>query len=198
MRLILASTSAARRAMLDAAGVPHQAVAAQIDEAELKQGLLVRKVAPRDIADALAELKAVKVSHTHPEALVLGSDSVVALADGRLLDKPVDRDDAAAHLRAMRGTEHRLISAAVIAEGGAPVWRHVDVARMQVRDLSDAFIHAYLDAEWPAIAGCVGCYRIEGRGLQLFRAIAGSHFTIMGMPLLPIQDYLRTRGVLAS
>jgi septum formation protein len=198
MTLVLASTSASRRAMLDAAGVPHEAVAAMVDEAAAKDALIAAKVAPRDIADALAELKALKVSRALPGPLVLGGDSVVALDDGTILDKPVDRDDAAAHLRRLSGRRHGLISAAVIAQGGVPVWRHVDVARMHVRPLSDAFINAYLDAEWPAIAGCVGCYRIEGPGVQLFGRIEGSQFTIMGMPLLPILDFLRVRGELAS
>lgn len=198
MPLILASTSASRRAMLDAAGVAHQPVAAHVDEEAAKQAMHAQKVAPRDIADRLAELKALKVSAAHPGALVLGGDSVVALADGTTLDKPIDRDDAAAHLRLMSGARHDLISAAVIAENGRPVWRHVDVARMHVRPLSEAFIQAYLDQEWPAIAGCVGCYRVEGPGIQLFSRIEGNHFTILGMPLLPLLDYLRVRGVLPS
>ncbi len=198
MTLVLASTSASRRAMLDAAGVVHDAVAASVDEASVKESLLAANVAPRNIADALAELKAVKVSRAIPGALVLGGDSVVALADGTILDKPVERANAAEHLRRMSGTRHELISAAVIAQGGAPVWRHVDVARMHVRPLSDAFIHAYLDAEWPAISGCVGCYRIEGPGVQLFSRIEGSQFTVLGLPLLPVLDYLRVRGILAS
>jgi septum formation protein len=98
----------------------------------------------------------------------------------------------------MRGTRHRLFSAAVICQGGTPVWRHVDVAKMHVRDLSDAFIESYLDAEWPAVAGCVGCYRIEGPGAQLFSRIEGSQFTILGLPLMPLLDYLRIRGLLPS
>lgn len=197
-RLVLASQSASRRAMLDAAGVPHEAVAAQVDEESVKAALLAEKVAPRDLADALAELKAVKVSKLIPTALVLGGDSVVALDDGSLLDKPVSRDDAAEHLRRMSGRHHDLISAAVIAEGGRPVWRHVERARMHVRTLSEAFIDSYLDAEWPAISGCVGCYRIEGPGVQLFSKTVGDHFTILGMPLMQVLDYLRIRGVLAS
>jgi septum formation protein len=198
MRLVLASQSASRRAMLDAAGVPYDAVAAQVDEESAKASLRAAKVAPRDLADALAELKALKVSALVPGALVLGSDSVVALADGSLLDKPASRDDAAGHLRRMSDATHDLYSAAVIAEGGRPVWRHVDRARLVVRPLSDDFIEAYLDSEWPAIAGCVGCFRIEGPGVQLFAATQGNHFTILGMPLLPVLDYLRVRGVLAS
>lgn len=198
MTLVLASTSASRRAMLDAAGVVHEAVAPLVDEAAMKDAMLANKVAPRDIADALAELKAIKVSQIRPGALVLGGDSMVALADGVMLGKPVDRNDAAAHLRLLSGTRHDLISAAVIALDGAPIWRHVDIARMHVRSLSDAFIDAYLDREWPAIAGCVGCYRVEGPGAQLFSRIEGSQFTVMGMPLLPILDFLRVRGMLPS
>lgn len=198
MMLVLASQSASRRAMLDAAGVPHQAIAAQIDEAGAKASLLAGGIGPRDLADALAELKALKVSRLAPQPLVLGSDSLVALADSSLLDKPESRDQAREHLRRMSGGTHSIYSAAVIAEGGRVVWRHVDHARLHVRPLSADFITGYLDAEWPAIAGCVGCFRIEGPGVQLFHRTEGSHFTILGMPLLPILDYLRTRGVLAS
>jgi septum formation protein len=197
-QLVLASQSASRRAMLDAAGVPHDAVAAQVDEASAKESLIAGGISPRDLADALAELKALKVSRLAPTALVLGGDSLVALADGSLLDKPTSREEAAEHLRRMSGSTHDIFSAAVVAEGGRAVWRHVDRARLHVRSLSEAFIESYLDMEWPAIAGCVGCFRIEGPGVQLFSRTEGSHFTILGMPLLPILDYLRVRGVLAS
>jgi len=196
MRLVLASQSASRRAMLDAAGVSYEAVAAHVDESAAKASLV--QVAPRDLADALAEMKAMKISARDPGALVLGSDSVVAFEDGTLLDKPDSREQAAEHLRLMSGRRHDLISGAVIAEGGRPVWRHVDRAKMWVRPLSDAFIEQYLDREWPAMSGCVGCYRIEGPGVQLFAKVEGSQFTILGLPLLPVLDYLRVRGVLAA
>ena len=198
MKLVLASQSASRRAMLDAAGVPHEAVTAQVDEAAAKESLLAGGIAPRDLADALAELKAIKVSGLVPSALVLGGDSLVALDNGTLLDKPESREQAADHLRRMSGRSHDIFSAAVIAEGGRAVWRHVDRAKLHVRPLSEQFIAQYLDLEWPAIAGCVGCLRIEGPGAQLFSRTEGSQFTILGMPLLPILDYLRTRGVLTS
>lgn len=194
--LVLASQSASRRAMLDAAGVAHEALPALVDEASAKTSLLAEGTSPRDLADALAELKALKVSRMAPQALVLGGDSLVALDDGSLLDKPESREQARDHLQRMSGKIHDLYSAAVIAEGGRPVWRHVDRARLHVRPLSEAFIESYLDLEWPAIAGCVGCFRIEGPGVQLFSRTEGSHFTILGMPLLPILDYLRTRGVM--
>ena len=198
MRLILASQSASRRAMLDAAGVPHDAIPAYVDEEATKIALRAEGAPPRAIADALAELKALKIARSVPGALVLGSDSLVAFEDGTMLDKPESRDQAAEHLRLMSGKRHDLISAAVIAENGRPVWRVVDRAKMFVRPLSEAFIEQYLDAEWPAIAGCVGCFRIEGLGVQLFSRVEGSHFTVLGMPLLPVLDYLRVREVLPS
>jgi septum formation protein len=194
--ILLASQSASRRAMLAAAGVPFEATAAGVDEDAAKAALAGSK--PRDLADALAELKAVKVSLRHPGRLVLGSDSVVALADGTLLDKPESREQAADHLTRMSGTRHDLWSAAVIAENGRPVWRHVEAAKMHVRPLSPGFIQSYLDQEWPAIAGCVGCYRIEGPGAQLFTRIEGSQFTVLGLPLLNVLDYLRTREVIPA
>ncbi|MBX9881468.1 MAG: Maf family protein [Sphingomonas sp.] len=196
MKLVLASQSASRRAMLTAAGVPFEAIAAPVDESGVKAAMA--GAAPRDVADTLAELKALKGSALRPEALVVGSDSIVALADARLLDKPESREQAATHLRMMSGTRVTLVSAAVVAQDGRAVWRHVAEARLHVRALSPDFIATYLDAEWPAIAGCVGCFRIEGRGVQLFERVEGDHFTILGMPLLPLLAYCRTRGVMPS
>ena len=198
MRLVLASQSASRRAMLTAAGVPFSATSPGVDEDAAKAGLRSQGVAPRDFADALAELKALRVSQREPDALALGSDSLMVLADGTILDKPTSREEAAEHLRAMSGGRHSIVSAAVIAEQGRPVWRHVDRAMLHVRPLSEAFLEQYLDAEWPTIAGCAGCFRIEGPGAQLFARIDGSQFTVLGMPLLPVLDYLRVRGVLTS
>lgn len=196
MRLILASQSASRRAMLAAADVAFTAEAAAVDEDAAKASLA--GLAPRDLADALAELKALKVSSRRPGALVLGSDSIVALADGTLLDKPVTREQAAEHLARMSGGVHRLWSAAVVAEDGQAVWRYVDGAKLHVRTLSYSFIDRYLDAEWPAVAGCVGVFRIEGPGVQLFERIEGSHFTVLGLPLIPVLGFLRVRGVIET
>lgn len=195
--VVLASQSASRRAMLDAAGVTYEALPAHVDEAAVKDALVAEGQPVRNIADALAELKAVKISRRLPPALVIGSDSIVSV-DGILFDKPEGRDGAERHLRAFSGKEMRLTSAVVVAESGAPVWRHVEEARLLVRPLSDAFIEMYLDAEWPEIAGCVGCFRMEGRGVQLFASARGDHFTILGMPLLPLLGYLRTRGAMPS
>ena len=198
MTLILASQSASRRAMLAAAGVPHDAMAPGVDEESLKEGLRADGLEARALADALAEMKALKLSRRHGTRLVLGCDSIVSEADAAVIDKAASREESAAQLRRLRGTTHRLTSAAVICLGGAPIWRHVDVARLTMRNFSDAFLESYLDAEWPAIGGCVGGYRLEGPGVQLFARIDGSHFTILGLPLLPLLDYLRTRGEIAA
>lgn len=198
MRLILASQSAARRRMLADAGVPHDAMAPGVDEDAAKAALRADGNDARRMADALAELKSVKLSRRFPQDLVLGCDQTLAMADGVLLDKPTSRADAAAQLGKLRGTTHKLTSAAVICLGGEPVWRHVDVARLTMRSFSDDWLQSYLDAEWPTIGGCVGGYRLEGLGAQLFARIDGDHFTILGLPLLPLLDYLRLRGVLTS
>lgn len=197
MELILASRSASRRAMLEAAGVSFQPIAADVDEEGVTASLRAEGADGRAVADALAELKAVKLSLRFPRALVLGCDSTVAMADGALIDKATTREAAARQLRALSGKMHRITSAVVAAENGVAVWRHVDVARLTVRAFSDAFLDAYLDAEWPAIGECVGGYRLEARGVQLFSRIEGHHFTILGLPLLPLLAWLRDRGVLA-
>lgn len=196
MRVILASQSSGRRALLDAAGVAFEAMSPGVDEDAAKASLTADGLHARDMADALAELKAVKLSGRDPGALVIGCDTIVELQDGRMLDKARDRAEAAEHLRLLSGRRHYLHSGAVIAEAGRPVWRFVDRAAMHVRALSDAFIESYLDADWEQARWCVGVYRIEGPGAQLFTRIDGSHFTVIGMPLLPVLDYLRVRGVL--
>lgn len=193
--LLLASRSATRAALLRAAGVPFDTDAADVDEESVKQALLAEGADARLIADRLAELKAVKLSRRYPDRLVLGCDSTVAEADGTLVSKTDTRQEAAALLARLAGTTHRLFSAAVAAEGGRPVWRAVEGARLTVRPCSPAFLDWYLDREWPAIGGCVGGYRLEGLGAQLFTGIEGSHFTILGLPLLPLLDWLRVRGI---
>jgi septum formation protein len=194
--LVLASTSASRQAMLTAAGVPFEALAPMVDEAELKRALLSEGADARRVADALAEAKAVKISRKIPAALVLGSDSVVALDDGTMIDKAPDRETLAAQLRSLRGRTHRLVSAAVVAENGTAVWRFVGVAKLTMRDFSDAFLHAYLDTCGDVLLGSVGGYHIEGQGAQLFARVDGDQFTIRGLPLLAVLDYLRTRSVM--
>ncbi|WP_419827016.1 Maf family protein [Sphingomonas sp.] len=195
--ILLASGSASRRAMLEAAGVSFEVEPPRVDEEGAKASLRAEGVEARGLADALAELKAIAVSRRRPGRVVIGSDSVLALADGETLDKPADRATAAEQLRRMRGARHRLVSAAVAARDGMAVWRAIDVATLHVRAFSDAFLDEYLDAEWPAIAACVGCFRIETRGVQLFDRIEGSHFTVLGMPLLPLLGWLREVGEVA-
>jgi septum formation protein len=195
--IILASQSAARRAMLQAAGVAHEALPAHVDEEAITAGLQLEAASPERIADALAEVKALKISRQRG-GLVLGADSVVVTADGQLINKPETRPRAEAQLRQLAGSTHRLISAAVICEGGKPVWRSAAAAKLTMRPLSDDFIACYLDTEGDAVLGCVGCYRIEGLGAQLFSRIDGDQFVIRGLPLLAVLEYLRVRGVLPS
>ncbi|MBQ0772322.1 MAG: Maf-like protein [Sphingomonadales bacterium] len=197
-RLILASKSKARLAMLTATGVAVEAIAPNVDEDALKDGLKSEGVTARNLADTLAEAKAVRLSQRIGAGLILGADQVLALEDGMMLDKPADPAEAIAHLKLLSGRKHKLFSAAVIAEQGIAVWRHIDVATLSVRMLSDSFIEQYVESEWDNIRHCVGCYEIEGRGAQLFSAIAGSQFTIMGLPLLHLLDYLRIRSILPS
>ncbi len=196
--IVLASQSAARRAMLTAAGVVHVAVPAHVDEAEVTAGLVAAGASPDHIADALAELKAVKISRGRGGDLVLGADSVVVAADGSLIDKAADRAQAMAQLQRLSGTTHRLVSAVVIARDGVPLWRASGSVRMTMRRLSDAFIADYLAAEGDDLFGCVGCYRIEGRGAQLFARVEGDQFTVRGLPLLAVLDYLRVCGELPT
>ena len=191
--IILASQSASRKAMLSAAGVEFAAMPAHLDERAIEAGLNGAK--PGDVAQALAAAKAVAVSRENPGALVLGSDSLVEVA-GRRFDKPASREEAAAHLRFFSGNVMHLHSAAALARDGEAVWQCDAMASLYVIELSEAFIDAYLAAEWPAVSGCVGVFRIEGRGVQLFEAIEGDHFTVLGMPLLPVLGALRDLGEL--
>ena len=193
--LILASQSASRKAMLEAAGVPFEARGSDVDEGAIKRELVA--VSPSEIAMVLAEAKAMAVSVGAPGRLVLGGDSVVEVC-GRLFDKPRDRDEAVEHLQFFSGQEMRLHAAAVLMRNGRAVWRHGDCARLRVRTLDAAFIDSYLAREWPAVAGCVGVFRIEALGVHLFDHVDGSHFTVLGMPLLPLLGALREHGEIAA
>ncbi len=175
--------------MLDAAGVEYQAVKPAIDEAELKLGLSDAS----DIAGRLAIAKALSI----PGNWVVGSDSVVS-SSGRLFNKPRDRHEAAEHLRSFSGKPMLLTSAVALGRGGSLDWSHVETATLQVRQLSDTFIRDYLDAEWPEVGYTVGVFRLEARGVQLFERIEGDHFTILGMPLIPLLGALRDRGLLPA
>jgi septum formation protein len=195
--LILASESASRKAMLSAAGVPFTAVAAHIDETAILQSMLAERASPRDIADALAELKALKISRNAPGVLVLGGDQMLE-CDGRLYEKARTIAEARETLLALRGKKHKLISAAVIARDGAAIWRHIDDATLTMRDFSGAFLDEYMSKAGSILTSGVGAYESEGLGLQLFSSIRGDSYTIRGMPLLPILEALRNHGVIPA
>lgn len=196
--LILASGSSSRRTMLAAAGIDFTAIVPEIDEDEARAKMPPETAGDgRAVAEHLAERKALSVSARHPEALVLGCDQVL-VCEGRLFNKAMDDAEADAALRALRGRPHQLISAAVIAKAQGLIWRCTDVARLEMRDFSDAFLKRYLQAELPDILGSVGCYRIEGRGTQLFERVQGDQFTIRGLPLIPLLAALRAHGALLS
>jgi septum formation protein len=189
MSLVLASKSAARRAVLEGAGVPFEAAVAGVDEEAVKAGLLAEGASPREVADALAELKAIKVSRGRPE-FVVGADQTLEF-EGQLYDKAETVDEARERLKALRGKPHRLHSAVVVAKEGAPIWRELATATLTMRDFSDEFLEAYLAQEGEAALGSVGCYRLEGPGAQLFSRIEGDYFAILGLPLLGLLDLLR-------
>jgi len=190
--IVLASNSASRKAMLEAAGIAFEAKGADVDERALEAEM--EDADPAEVAQALAAAKAAAV---HSDRLVLGSDSLVEV-DGRRFDKPTSRENAADHLRFFSGKVITLHSAAALARDGKIIWVGSDFARLRVRQLSEKFIEAYLDAEWPAVSYCVGVFRIEGPGVQLFDSIAGDQFTVLGMPLLQVLGALREEGALPA
>lgn len=192
-RLILASKSAARRAMLSDAGVPFVVQVADVDEDALK----TPGVDPVELAVELARAKALAVSRHDADAWVLGADQTLAF-DGGLVSKAVTLDAARERLSAMRGRTHQLHSGAALARNGQVVWSGVDTVEMKMRDFSDAFLDAYLAAEGEALLSCVGSYRLEGLGAQLFEAVEGDYFTVLGLPLWPVLAELRRAGVIAS
>ena len=191
--LILASGSSIRRKMLEDAGAEFEVIPADIDEEAEKEG----KDSLEAIAKGLAEAKAVAVSRTRPGDWVIGSDSVIAV-DGRPFSKPRDRQEAAEHLRFFSGKKMLLVSAVALARDGKVEWDTFGPAELEIRELSEAFIQAYLDAEWPEVGNTVGVFRMEGRGVQLFDKVTGGHFTILGMPVFPLLRQLRQRGVMPS
>lgn len=194
-RLVLASKSAARRAMLEGAGVPFSVQVADVDEVAVKTAHDPADAA--GLAEELARVKALAVSRRDPEAWVLGADQTLAF-NGGLVSKAGSTAEARARLLSMRGRTHHLHSGAALAHNGQVVWSGVDTAAMQVRDFSEAFLDAYLAAEGDALLACVGSYRLEGPGAQLFEAVDGDYFTVLGMPLWPVLTELRRAGVLAT
>jgi len=195
--LRLASASPIRRHMLECAGVPVTATPARVDEDAVRAAMTAEGARPRDIADALAELKARRVGLAHPRDLVLGADQVLDL-DGRCLSKAETPDEARAILGELSAKPHVLWSAAVVWQGDRPIWRHVGQARMKMRPLSPGYIDAYVARNWPAISGSVGCYQIEAEGIRLFETIGTDYHSILGLPLVQLLSWLVARGDLEA
>ena len=196
-RVILASASTARAALLRAAGIAFTVEPAQIDEARLKRDARRAGDSAVDCADALATAKACRISERVPDALVIGADQILT-AGSEWFDKPGDLAEARVQLRALRGRTHRLATVVCVASGGRPLWRATSVPEMTMRQFSDAFLAAYIAAEGDALLGSVGAYRLEGRGVQLFSRIIGDHFAVVGLPLVELLGFLRERGVVLT
>lgn len=192
-QIILASGSDIRATLLRNAGVVFDVVPARVDEEALRDAMLAEDAGARDIADALAEMKAQKISAKHPEALVIGCDQVLNL-QGQLLTKPDSPEMARTQLLAMRGKRHELLSAAVICENGKAIWRHVGVVRLLMRQFSDAYLDDYIARNWDSIRHSVGAYKLEEEGVRLFSQVQGDYFTVLGLPLLELLSYLTLKG----
>ena len=195
--LLLASASQIRLTLLQNAGIETSAYPARIDEATVRQSLAADAAHPRDVADTLAELKARKLAQRHPDALVLGCDQILAL-DGHIFDKPATRDAARSDLVQLRHRTHHLYAALVLYHQSKPIWRHVGTAKLTMRDFSDAYLESYLARNWPGIATAVGGYQLEAEGIRLFSAVEGDYFTVLGLPLLPLLNYMTLRGFIPS
>jgi septum formation protein len=191
--LVLASASQARAAMLSAAGLEISVSPARLDEVALRTSMCAEGLRPRDIAGTLAEHKARKVSTKLPGALILGADQIL-VHDGEILGKPDSLSQVRAQLQRLRGTTHELLAAAVLVRDGLVLWRHVDVARLTLRQFSDSYLTCYLERNWPGLGDTVGGYKLEEEGVRLFSRIDGSNFTVLGLPLLPLLNHLSRSG----
>jgi len=202
MRLILASGSAIRAHLLRQAGVAFSVETAPVDEMEIKHSLKAEQVPVERVAETLAEAKASRVAarqagSDHPQTMVIGADQMLEV-DGTWLDKPADLAEARQQLLMLRGKSHRLISSVVLILGGTRIWHHTAQAYLQMRPFSDTFLDQYVAEAAPAILSSVGCYQLEGIGMQLFDRIDGDFFTILGLPLLPLLGQLRQHGLMVD
>lgn len=195
-RIILASGSAIRAQIMDGAGLDYEVISKPVDESAIKSAMLAEGSRLRDIADALAEAKAMRVSRME-QGFVIGADQIMVM-DNELFDKPVSYEAARERLKLMRGKTHKLMGAVVVCEGGQPIWRHLAVTTLTMRNFSDSFLEQYLELEKEHLTKSVGAYRFEGLGSQLFSNVEGDFFSILGLPLLPLLEYLRLRGVISS
>jgi septum formation protein len=195
--LLLASASAARRAVLEGAGLRFTAQAAAVDEAAIKESAKAEGLPAEEAAMLLSDAKARRLAARRPEALVIGADQML-VCEGRWFDKPPDMAAARVQLLALRGRGHLLVTATVCWRDGERVWQHLARPRLVMRDFSDSFLDAYLAAEGERVLGSVGAYRLEGPGVQLFRSVEGEHSAILGLPLLPLLGFLRDHGVLLA
>jgi len=195
--LWLASASTARAALLRDAGVAVEIEPARIDEGEVKASMRAEKATAEMVAETLAEMKASRVARRHPGALVIGADQML-VCEERWYDKPESVDEARKHLQALRGKQHALVSALCVVRNDTRIWHHREYARLTMRPFSDAFLDDYLAMSGPEVLESVGAYRLEGLGIQLFSKIEGEYTTILGLPLLPLLDFLRGHGVVKT
>ena len=183
--------------MLNKANVPFEVIVPRIDEESVKRALEAEQAKPRDVADTLAELKARKTSSRKPGTFVIGCDQVLDF-QGEILSKPNSPDDAVRQLQRLSGKKHSLLSAAVIVENDQPIWRHIGQVRLQMRPLTDEYIQSYVDRNWDSIKHSVGSYKLEEEGVRLFSAVDGDYFSVLGMPLIELLNFLVVRGVISS
>ncbi|MGO4909781.1 nucleoside triphosphate pyrophosphatase [Pseudorhodobacter sp. W20_MBD10_FR17] len=195
--IILASSSKTRVQMLNAAGLVFTHAPARIDEEAIRASLEAEGAKPRDIADLLAEMKSRKLAEKNPDAFVIGCDQVLDFK-GKVWGKPSTEQDAIDQLTQLRGQTHHLLSAIVAYHQGEPVWRHIGKAQLTMHDVSDQFLAGYVDRNWDSIRHSAGCYLLEHEGVRLFSAVQGDYFTILGLPLLPLLGYLRSRGFIET
>lgn len=194
-KLTLASRSPIRAKLLQQAGIEFDAVTALVDEEMMKASMRAEQAPHRDIADKLAEIKALKVSQKYPENFVLGCDQILSF-NGEIFSKLKTKDALRNQLMALKSNRHELLSAAVICQNAQPIWRFVGTARLTMRDFSETFLDNYIDQNWKSVENCVGGYQIEAEGIQLFQRVEGDYFSILGMPLLEILNFLTVRGVI--